>query len=121
MKPWWRRPKPKPDRQRTRREIANAILADPTRLDRDGLTRLKQFDIVAFNRNSEKAFRHRLTQMLTITPVMAISTVIQELSYDLDISPETAKRYVYKHTASRAPFCIREGGISLRNPPKEGE
>lgn len=108
-------------KRRTKREIAKEILDDTQRLKADRHRRLKAFDIVSFNRNAERSFCNRLYQMLTLTPELSLHTVVQELSFDLDISPETAKRYLYKHTASRARFALRDGHIVLRDPPKEDQ
>ncbi len=111
-----------PKKPRTRRTIAKHILAtDPLTLTRARLGRLKAFDIVTFNRNAERHFCHLLKQMLTLQSPLSIFTIIQELSYDLNISPETAKRYLYKHTASRADFALRDGQIVLRDPPRRSD
>jgi len=71
---------------------------------------LKQFDLVEFNRQAESAFRELLTGMLGWTVV----DIIAEAAWQLDISTETARRYLMKYTAKSAPWRIVDG--TLRRP-----
>jgi hypothetical protein len=45
----------------------------------------------------------------------ARSAIIAETSFDLDISPATAKRYLLKHSARKAEFLVQEKLVRLRN------
>ena len=45
----------------------------------------------------------------------ARSAIIAETSFDLDISPATAKRYLLKHSARKAEFVVHEKLVRLRN------
>lgn len=78
---------------------------------------LKMTDVVAFNRACETEFV-ALVSKLAARGGVAYSTVISECAFELDVSIETIKRYVIKHTASRAEFTIADGFIFLRQPTK---
>jgi hypothetical protein len=82
---------------------------------RNDLTALKQQDIVEFNRSAEAYFRTLLKEMILADGGRTGYLVaVQEIAYRLDISTETAKRYVLKYTARSAPFEIQDGLIMLR-------
>ena len=99
------------------------VLKDPARFFVDppedqpenDLNALKSLDIVAFNQNAEKNFVDLVTAFLQEEGPQPVSTVIAEASYELDISPATAKRYLQKHTARRAEFIVAEKLVRLRN------
>jgi hypothetical protein len=75
------------------------------------LTALKTFDAVAFNRAAEKAFIELARRLAPCS----VSHLIREASFALDISPETAKRYLFKHTAAAAEFEVVSGVVLLKN------
>ena len=71
----------------------------------------KAIDAIAFNRVAETRFRALLDDCVG----MVVSAVIAETSFRLDISPETARRYLQKYTASSAPWGIERGYLSRRS------
>jgi hypothetical protein len=78
--------------------------------DRCELAELKQLDIIGFNSSAEKQFCELICYLLAdgdLSPREAI----QEASFELNISPETSKRYLTKHTARRANFRVDENGL----------
>ena len=83
----------------------------------DDLMQFKDLDLVAFNRGAEAAFCDLVTELIIAAGGVAeIITVIQEAAFELDISPETAKRYLLKHSARRGRFVIHRRQVRLREP-----
>ena len=101
------RPKaPKPDKPaRTPRSQARA--ASPSQ-------GLKQTDIVAFNQDAEVAFVALISGILREDGQLSYREAIQEAAFELNVSTETAKRYLVKHSARRAEFCLTGKSITLR-------
>lgn len=82
---------------------------------RSDLTALKQLDIVAFNQSAEAYFQTVLKELIQADGGRtSYLGAVQEIAYRLNISPETAKRYILKHTARSAPFEVSDGLIRLR-------
>jgi predicted transcriptional regulator YheO len=75
---------------------------------------LKQTDIVAFNQDAEHAFVDLITTILQEDGKLSYREAMQEAAFELNISTETAKRYLVKHSAHRAEFCIEGGSVTLR-------
>ncbi len=73
----------------------------------------KQLDAVSFNAGAEVRFCALLCALLADGDVTVREAII-EASYELDISPETAKRYLMKHSARRAQFSIADGIVRRR-------
>jgi len=67
-------------------------------------------DAIAFNRIAETRFRGLLDDCVG----MIVSAVIAEASFRLDISPETARRYLQKYTAPSAPWQVERGYLTRR-------
>lgn len=82
--------------------------AEPENLapDTETLNKLKADDLLAFNSEAERMFCDFVCSLLDDAPRWTQSEVIQEASFELNISPVTAKRYLTKHTARRARFEI---------------
>jgi predicted transcriptional regulator YheO len=80
---------------------------------RTAFTAEKQFDVVSFNAGSEQRFLELVCQLLDAGELTAREAVT-EASYELDISPETSKRYLQKHSARRARFDIADGHVRCR-------
>jgi hypothetical protein len=88
---------------------------------RTDLTALKQIDIVAFNQSAEVYFQTVLKELILADGgKTSYLGAVQEIAYRLNISPETAKRYILKHTARSAPFEVSDGLISLRKKASSG-
>lgn len=79
----------------------------------DETKKLKTTDIVAFNKCAEAEFVSLLSKLCARGGV-AYSTALTECAFELDVSIETVKRYIAKHTASRAEFALQDGFIFLR-------
>jgi len=81
------------------------------------LQSLKQIDILAFNQSAEEAFITLVYQLIKETKGNKVTAreVYSEVSYELGISVETAKRYLIKHTARRASFGWDDGKVIIRS------
>jgi len=75
------------------------------------LDALKVTDIIAFNYSAEKAF---VALVKTLTPCTC-AQVLAESAFELNISIETARRYLLKHTARRAEFEIHDDIVFARS------
>ena len=77
------------------------------------LKNLKDFDRVAFNSLAEERFLDFVHDLIRSEGGEVTKTLIlKESSFELDISTETVKRYLLKHTARRATlFETDEGKI----------
>lgn len=84
---------------------------------RRNMQSMKQVDPVAFNRWSEEEFIVIVRDMIGENPHTRVQTseVVREAAFELKISPETVKRYIFKHTARRAEFRQHDGWMFL-NP-----
>ena len=99
------------ERRQTAREEAEARKRDEAeRAKRDAL---KAVDVIAFNTASERAFVGFLTEFVS-TERVTVLDAIRESAFELNVSTETAKRYLLKHTARRASFAIESGVVVLR-------
>ncbi len=83
---------------------------------------LKSLDSTAFNAQAELAFIEIVRVMIEVRDGngVAIGAVYQEAAYRLDISPETAKRYLFKHSAETAEFLVFSKLVML-NPHYQEE
>jgi hypothetical protein len=80
------------------------------------LTALKSLDVIAFNQSAEDRFVDLVSTYLHEEGPQPVNAIIAEASYELDISPATAKRYLLKHSARRATFVVQEKLVRLRKP-----
>lgn len=98
-----------PRRPRDRRK---RITPGPPRSksDRAELAELKRTDLNAFNTTAEAVFVNLICKFIAEEGALTVRDVMSEASYELDISPETAKRYLFKHTARRAHFRFDDLG-----------
>ena len=78
------------------------------------LKHLKTFDLVAFNKNAEQIFCELIVGWLQEEGDQPVSAVLAEGAFELDVSTETVKRYLLKHSARRAEFRVQDGMVSLR-------
>lgn len=75
--------------------------------DKQTLDKLKENDVLAFNSVAEAEFCEFLCILLDeVKGKLTVNEAVQEASFELNISPVTAKRYLIKHTARRAQFAI---------------
>ena len=75
---------------------------------------LKQTDIISFNQDAEAAFIGLISGILREEGQLSYRDAIQEAAFELNVSTETAKRYLVKHSARRAEFCLTGKSITLR-------
>jgi hypothetical protein len=75
---------------------------------------LKQTDIVSFNHEAERSFVKLIQDIIREDGPLSYREAIREAAYELNVSIETAKRYMEKHSARRAEFSISDGYVSLR-------
>ncbi len=80
------------------------------------LKALKTIDIISFNARAEERFVALLATLVKSSENNEITIIeaIRECAFELDISTETAKRYLLKHTARHARFQIQNGKVRLR-------
>ena len=97
-------------RDRAHRDRTDRDRTDRTDRDRADFGWLKQADVVAFNSEAEKTF---VALVRTLAPC-SVSDAVREAAFELNISVETAKRYLIKHTARRAEFVIACGVVQVR-------
>lgn len=76
---------------------------------------LKQTDIISFNQGAERSFVKLLQGIIREDGPLTVREAIREAAYELNVSVETAKRYLEKHSARRAEFSISDGYVSLRS------
>ena len=109
---------PQPKRRRARRRITPA--RPQAKAERAELAELKRTDLPAFNQKSEPDFIYLICRMIAEEGPVTVREVIQEASFELDVSPSTAKRYLFKHSARRGHFCFTvDGRVDCR--PHESE
>lgn len=79
------------------------------------LSDLKVSDIISFNRTAEKKFIVIVRELIADEgEPQTVRTVTAEGAFELNISVETAKRYLLKHSARRAEFRVDTDGVWLR-------
>jgi hypothetical protein len=78
------------------------------------LRTLKALDLVEFNRQAESEFVYITRNLLAVNPSMRAREVCIETAARLDVSIETTKRYLLKHSASISEFRIEKGWVSER-------
>ena len=78
------------------------------------LSTIKLVDIIEFNSRAEQRAVEILQDMLAAETSISLKQARIELAFELNISMETAKRYILKHTARRAEFKLTEKGLELR-------
>jgi len=71
---------------------------------------LKAIDVVAFNQAAERKF---VLLARNLVPC-SVSHLVRETAYALDVSVETTKRYLLKHSAAAAEFEVVRGVVVLR-------
>lgn len=81
---------------------------------------IKQSDIVAFNQGAEEYAVEYLKKRIQEKGPVSFGTACALLALEIDISTETAKRYLRKYSVDhpRAPFSISDGYVSLRAQSK---
>lgn len=111
-------PKPGRPRGRPRKDSFNVPVSkvdhdDPPSFEGE-LRTLKALDIVEFNRQAESEFVYITRNLLAVNPSMRAREVCIETAARLDVSIETTKRYLLKHSASISEFIIEKGWVSER-------
>jgi hypothetical protein len=77
---------------------------------------LKQTDPIAFNDEAERCFVELIEKTIREDggPI-PINVALQEAAYELHFTISTARNYLLKFTARRAPFMVQDGYVSLRS------
>jgi hypothetical protein len=85
------------------------------------LNTLKSLDLTEFNARAEEEFVKLVGQFVIErgSNLPRVREVLAEAAFELNISVETAKRYLLKHTASRAEFAILDGRVAVREHAKK--
>ncbi|MGI9106708.1 MAG: hypothetical protein ACR2G4_10725 [Pyrinomonadaceae bacterium] len=79
----------------------------------DELSALKQLDKTAFNACAEELFLDLICSLLD-EGELSVREAIVEGAFELNISPETSKRYISKHSARRARFSLVGGKVQCK-------
>ena len=88
---------------------------EKTEVNKELLARLKSLDICGFNAMAETIFVTITTNYIQDEGPQPVNNILAENAFLLDISIETAKRYLMKHTARSAEFRIDENKlVSIR-------
>jgi hypothetical protein len=105
-----------PQSQQQQPEQTRGTLAGLSSRSRDSWRLLKSLDIIGYNQGAERAFVEWLIKAIKEQPEqsVSISWVKANAAYKLDLSPETIKRYIIKHTSDYAPFVSEGGALRLR-------
>ncbi len=80
------------------------------------LNTLKTLDLTEFNTRAEAEFVLLVSEFIREreSNLPRVREVLAEAAFELNISIETAKRYLLKHTARRAEFQVIDGKVGLR-------
>ncbi len=79
------------------------------------LNTLKALDLIDFNARAEQAFVELVAAFVQEgSQPPRVREVLAEAAFELNISIETAKRYLLKHSARRAEFEVLGGVVTLR-------
>jgi hypothetical protein len=81
------------------------------------LNTLKSLDLTEFNSRAEQEFVNLVAEFVRErgeNNLPRVREVLAEAAFELNISIETAKRYLLKHTARRAEFVVADGKVGLR-------
>jgi len=112
------KPRAPKSRNRSRKESFNVPASE---IDIDNppsfegeLRSLKATDLVEFNRQAESEFVYIVRNLLAVHPAMRVREVCIEAAARLDVSIETSKRYLLKHSASISEFAIEKGWVTER-------
>ena len=85
------------------------------KVNKELLASLKSLDICGFNAMAESFFVAITTNYIKEEGPQPVNNILAENAFLLDISIETAKRYLMKHTARSAEFRIDENKlVSIR-------
>jgi hypothetical protein len=82
----------------------------PQTQDEDDFATLKTLDVIAFNLSAERRFVLLASRLVPCTT----QYLVRETAFALDISTETAKRYLIKHSADNAEFEIKRNVVLAR-------
>lgn len=120
-------PKLLPDevKRRARKNQANTNMILKKKAERAGKSHFKDqkhIDLMAFNAEAEDHFVELVRVMIEEigSGQVPIGQVYQEAAYELNVSPQTAKRYLIKHSARRAELRVFGKAVML-NPRYEPE
>lgn len=80
------------------------------------LNTLKALDVTEFNSQAEAEFITLVSEFVREREgnPPRVREVLAETAFELNVSIETAKRYLLKHTARRAEFQVTDGKVGLR-------
>ncbi len=79
--------------------------------ERRELTNLKEFDRTAFNTLAEERFLEFVHELIRDDGgEVSKTTILKEAAFELNISTETVKRYLLKHTARKATLYETDTG-----------
>lgn len=82
--------------------------------DDEDMTGVKILDVVAFNAEVEPQAVALWSSMLRERGTLRVSVLCVEAAYRFDVSTETAKRWLLKHSAEAAEFSVERGLVRLR-------
>ena len=96
------------------RPAAASRSAGPRLVADEDCTSMKVLDVVAFNAEVEPQAVALWASMLRERGTQRVGTLCVEAAFRFDVSTETAKRWLLKHSAESAEFLIERGLVRLR-------
>jgi len=116
---------PREVKRKARRRQANTNDRLKDKAERAGKSNFKNqkhVDLMAFNASAEEGFIEIVRKLIEESgrTAIPIGMVYQEAAYELNVSPQTAKRYLVKHSAKRAELRVFGKDVML-NPRYEPE
>ena len=93
---------------------AAASRSAASRISDEDCTSMKVLDVVAFNAEVEPQAVALWASMLRERGTQRVGALCVEAAFRFDVSTETAKRWLLKHSAESAEFVIQRGVVSLR-------
>lgn len=96
------------------RPAAASRSASAARVADEDCTSIKVLDVVAFNAEVEPQAVALWCSMLKERGSQRVGAMCVEAAFRFDVSTETAKRWLLKHSAESAEFVIQRGVVSLR-------
>ena len=112
------RPKGRPRKESFDVPATQIDVDDPPPFEGE-LRSLKATDLVEFNRQAESEFVYIVRNLLAVHPAMRAREICIEAAARLDVSIETSKRYLLKHSASISEFAIEKGWVTERKRKKK--
>ena len=110
-------------KRRVKKNISKVDAKLKSRGGASGFKNQKHVDLMSFNAGAEVQFVEIVRRLIEKggRNTVPISKVYQEAAYELNVSPQTAKRYLIKHSADRAELRVFGKDVLLNSRYVEEE